>query len=119
MNRVFLTGNLCADPESRYLSDGALVVSARIGVSHGKDKESSFVSLTLWEWCAKIAAKLKKGQRVQVEGYLKEDRWEKDGQKRSQVKIVVTEIAKVEFVKIEEEDQAPPVENDGTDPIPF
>ena len=51
--------------------------------------KSTFVDVTLWGRTAEIANEyLSKGSPVLIEGRLKLDRWEKDGQKHSKLKVV-------------------------------
>jgi single-strand DNA-binding protein len=50
--------------------------------------EVSFIDVTLWGRTAEIANEyLSKGSPLLVEGRLKQDRWEKDGQKHSKLKV--------------------------------
>jgi single-strand DNA-binding protein len=94
-NRVVLVGNLTRDPELRYLpsgtavSDIGLAVNDRIKRNDQWVDEPVFVDITLWGRTAEIANEyLSKGSPVLIEGRLKLDRWEKDGQKHSKLKVV-------------------------------
>jgi single-strand DNA-binding protein len=52
-------------------------------------EEVTFVDVTLWGRTAEIANEyLSKGSPVLIEGRLKLDRWEKDGQKHSKMRVV-------------------------------
>ena len=52
-------------------------------------EETTFVDVTLWGRTAEIAAEfLSKGSPVLIEGRLKLDTWETDGQKRSKLKVI-------------------------------
>jgi single-strand DNA-binding protein len=52
-------------------------------------EEATFVDITLWGRTAEIANEyLSKGAPVLIEGRLKLDRWEMDGQKHSKLKVV-------------------------------
>ena len=98
MNRVFVTGNLCRDIELRYIPDGTAVGSFSIAVNEKyKDKETtSFFNVTVWGKQAENCAKyIGKGSKVLIEGNLKQDTWEKDGQKHQMVKI---NAQRVEFI---------------------
>jgi len=93
-NRVILVGNLTRDPELRYIpsgtavSDIALAVNDRVKRGDQWVDEVSFVDITLWGRTAEIANEyLSKGSPVLIEGRLKQDRWEKDGQKHSKLKV--------------------------------
>lgn len=94
-NRVILVGNLTRDPELRYIpsgtavSDIGLAVNDRIKRGEQWVDEVTFVDITLWGRTAEIANEyLSKGSPVLIEGRLKLDRWEKDGQKHSKLKVV-------------------------------
>ncbi|MEX2308076.1 MAG: single-stranded DNA-binding protein [Pirellulales bacterium] len=94
-NRVVLVGNLTRDPELRYLpsgmavSDIGLAVNDRFKRNDQWVEEPVFVDITLWGRTAEVANEyLSKGSSVLIEGRLKLDRWEKDGQKHSKLKVV-------------------------------
>ena len=94
-NRVILVGNLTRDPELRYIpsgtavSDIGLAVNDRVKSGDQWVDEATFVDITLWGRTAEIANEyLSKGSPVLIEGRLKLDRWEKDGQKHSKLKVV-------------------------------
>jgi single-strand DNA-binding protein len=93
-NRVILVGNLTRDPELRYIpsgmavSDVGLAVNERFKRNDQWVEEPVFVDVTLWGRTAEIANEyLSKGSPVLIEGRLKLDRWEKDGQKHSKLKV--------------------------------
>jgi single-strand DNA-binding protein len=93
-NRVILVGNLTRDVELRYIPSGTAVTDVGLAVSEKYKKneqwveETSFFDVTIWGRTAEIAAEyLSKGSNVLIEGKLKQDRWEQDGQKRSKVKV--------------------------------
>ena len=51
--------------------------------------ETTFVDVTLWGRTAEVANEyLSKGSPLLIEGRLKLDTWEKDGQKRSKLRVV-------------------------------
>ena len=94
-NRVVLMGNLTRDVELRYTPSGtavtdiSLAVNERVKRNDQWSDEVHFFDVTLWGRTAEIAGEyLSKGSPVLIEGRLKHDRWEQDGQKRSKVKIV-------------------------------
>jgi len=109
MNKVIVTGNLCRDIELRYIPDGTAVGSFSIAVNEKyKDKETtSFFNVTVWGKQAENCAKyIGKGSKVLIEGNLKQDTWEKDGQKHQMVKI---NAQRVEFIgKPKEKTQGEP-----------
>ena len=94
-NRVVLMGNLTRDVELRYTPSGtavtdiSLAVNERVKRNDQWSDEVHFFDVTLWGRTAEIAKDyLSKGSPVLIEGRLKHDRWEQDGQKRSKIKIV-------------------------------
>jgi single-strand DNA-binding protein len=94
-NRVILVGNLTRDPELRYIPSGTAVSDIGLAVNDRVKKgdqwvdEVTFVDITLWGRTAEIANEyLSKGSPILIEGRLKLDRWEKDGQKHSKLKVV-------------------------------
>lgn len=94
-NRVILVGNLTRDVELRYtpnntaVTDIGMAVNERVKRNDQWVDEAHFFDVTLWGRLAEIASQyLSKGSPVLVEGRLKLDRWEQDGQKRSKIKIV-------------------------------
>ncbi len=96
-NRVVLVGNLTRDVEVRYTQgNGTAVADIGLAVNdRRKDRdgnwveETTFVDITLWGRTAEVAHEyLKKGSPVLIEGRLKLDTWEKDGQKRSKLKVI-------------------------------
>ena len=94
-NRVILVGNLTRDVELRYIPSGTAVTDISLAVNDRVKRndewidEATFVDVTLWGRTAEIAAEyLSKGSPVLIEGRLKQDRWEQEGQKRSKLKVV-------------------------------
>ena len=94
-NRVILVGNLTRDPEVRYLPKGTASSNVRVAVNdrvkRGEEwvDDPTFVDVTLWGRTAEVAGDyLRKGSCVLIEGRLKLESWEKNGEKRSRLKVV-------------------------------
>lgn len=95
-NRVILMGNLTRDVELRHLQSGTAVADIGLAVNDRRKspsgewvEDTSFIDVTLWGRTAEVAAQyLSKGSSMLVEGRLKQETWEKEGQKRSKVKVV-------------------------------
>jgi single-strand DNA-binding protein len=94
-NRVILVGNLTRDPELRHIPSGTavseigLAVNDRVKRGNEWVDETTFVDITLWGRTAEVASEyLSKGSPVLIEGRLKLDSWEKDGQKRSKLRVI-------------------------------
>ena len=87
VNNVNLIGRIANEITLRYTPDGAAVCDFVMAVDNYGDK-SSFVSVTCWRKLAEnVAEYMEKGRQIGVSGELVQDRWEKDGQKRSKIKI--------------------------------
>ncbi len=115
-NKVIMVGNLCADPELRYTAQGTPVCNLRLAVNEKvksgdewKD-EVLFIGVTVWgkqgEACAQY---LDKGKQVLVEGRLKENSWETDGQKRTKMEIVANQV---KFLDGKPKEEVPDEETD-------
>lgn len=95
-NRVLIAGNLTRDPELRYIASGTAVTDLGIAITEKRKnntgemvEDTVFVDVTLWARQAEVACEyLKKGSNVLIEGRLKFDTWETDGQKRSKLRVV-------------------------------
>jgi len=96
LNRVILLGNLTRDPEVKYLQSGMAVSELGLAVNDrtkdangGWVETATFVDVTCWSKTAETAGQyLHKGSQVLIEGRLKMDTWEKDGQKHYKLKVV-------------------------------
>lgn len=96
MNICVLTGNLGADPQIFYTSDGNPVASFSLAFNSGKDK-TSWIKVTAFNRTAEVCEKyLHKGAKVAVSGMLDLDKWENDGETRSMIKAIAKNI---EFIK--------------------
>ena len=95
-NRVILMGNLTRDIELRYIQSGSAVADVTLAVNDRRKsqsgewiEETTFVDVTLWGRTAEVASEyLSKGSPILIEGRLKLDQWETDGQKRSKLRVV-------------------------------
>lgn len=94
-NRVVLLGNLTRDIELRYIGNGTAVTDIGLAVNDRVKRndqwvdETTFVDITLWGRTAEVANEyLSKGSSVLIEGRLKMESWEKDGQKRTKLKVI-------------------------------
>jgi single-strand DNA-binding protein len=107
LNKVMLIGRLASDPEVRTFSTGGKVAKFRFAVAYTRQKknpstgqweggETAFIDVEAFNssreggrQLADLAEQyLKKGNQVYIEGRLRMDTWEKDGQKRSRLLIV-------------------------------
>ena len=87
MNNFNGIGRIANEIEIRYTKDGTAVANFSLALDNYGDK-TSFVEVTCWRKLAENVAKyMEKGRQIGVSGELVQDRWEKDGQKRSKIKI--------------------------------
>ena len=95
LNEVFLMGNLTTDPEVKYTPKGTAVGDLRMAINDtykaqdGTVKETvTYVDVEVWGRTAENCKQyLTKGRPVFVEGQLRLDQWEQEGQKRSKMKV--------------------------------
>lgn len=100
VNRVMLAGNLTRDPDVKYTASGravsglGLAINRRYRTSEGEDKEEvCYVDIDVWGRQAETCGEyLGKGSPVLIEGRLRLDQWEKDGQKNSKLKVVADRV---------------------------
>ena len=96
INKVFLLGNVGADPETRQFDDGTPVTNLSLATNKewkdkvtGEKKESTeWHRVVLTGGLAEIANQyVRKGSLIHVEGEIKTRSWEQDGQKRYTTEI--------------------------------
>ena len=100
INKAIVSGNLTRDAELRQTQGGMEVLSFSVAVNDRRKDASgewkdypNYIDCTMFGARAgKLAAYLKKGTKVCAEGKLRWSQWEKDGQKRSKVEVVVEEV---------------------------
>ena len=99
INHVVLVGRLTRDAELKYTSSGIAVCNFAIAVNRrrktGDDwsEEASFFDVVLWGRQGEALNQyLVKGKQVAIDGELRQNRWEQDGQTRSKVEIVANNI---------------------------
>ena len=95
-----LTQDLGADERSfGYVGNGQARANVSIAVNRSKKngdqwiEEVNYFNITIWGKTAEnLKPYLTKGKQICVEGHLKQDRWEKDGQKQSRINIVADNV---------------------------
>ena len=100
INSVVLVGRITKDVGSdersfSYVGNGTAKAVVNIAVNRGVKKgdkwedEASFFDVVIWGKTAEnLKPRLTKGTQITVSGYLKQDRWEKDGQKQSRIQVI-------------------------------
>ena len=101
INRVNISGNLTRDPELRMTSGGTQVLSFGVAVNDRRrnpqtgewEDYPNFVDCTMFGSRAEAVNRyLSKGSKVAIEGKLRYSSWERDGQRRSKLEVIVDEI---------------------------
>lgn len=99
INSVVLVGRLTRDSEMRYTNGGMAICKFSIAVNRRKRSgdqwtdEASFFDITMFGKSAEsVQQYLMKGKQVAVQGELRQNRWEQDGQSRSKVEIVAQNV---------------------------
>lgn len=100
LNVVALTGRLTRDSELKYSQGGSAIArftlasNRRVKGSDGNwNEEVSFFDCTMFGKRAEgVNQYLNKGQQVAINGELRQNRWEQDGQNRSKVEVIVLSI---------------------------
>ena len=101
LNVVALVGRLTRPCEMRYTNSGYAICSFSLAVNKKKKQQdgtwqdvASFFDCTLFGKLGEsLSQYLQKGQQVSVQGSLEQQTWEKDGQKRSKVVVIVDNIS--------------------------
>ena len=101
INRVSISGNLTRDADIKVTQSGMAIVSFGVAVNDRRKNNqtgewedyANFVDCTMFGTRAeKLQPYLEKGVKVALDGKLRWSQWEKDGQKRSKLEVVVDEI---------------------------
>lgn len=89
INKTVLVGRLTKDIEIKYTNSGAAIGNLSIAVNRSrKHDETSFFDVKIYGKMAEsLRPYLTKGKQVAVEGFLKQERWQKDGQNFSRVTV--------------------------------
>lgn len=123
INRVNISGNLTRDPELRATAGGTQVLSFGVAVNDCRrnaqtgewEDYPNFVDCTMFGNRAEAVGRfLAKGMKVAIEGKLHYSSWERDGQKRSKLEVIVDEID----VMVRREGQQPQPQSSLADTVP-
>ena len=97
LNNCILTGNLGADPEVFYSSDGDPIATFNLAFKSSK-KKTGWIKVTCFQRLAEITERcLHKGARIAVVGTLDQQKWETDeGVMRSSFQLIANTL---EFIK--------------------
>jgi single-strand DNA-binding protein len=99
INHVVLVGRLTRNAELKYTNNGSAVSKFSIAINQRRKKddqwvdEAHFFDIVLWGKTAEsLNQYLVKGKQVGIEGQLRQNRWEQEGQARSKVEIFATNV---------------------------
>ncbi|MCL2175287.1 MAG: single-stranded DNA-binding protein [Treponema sp.] len=99
LNHVVLIGRLTRDAEVKITAGGQAVTKFSIAVNRRKkvgdnwEDEANYFDIVLWgKQGESLQSYLVKGKMVGVDGELRQDRWQQDGQNRSKVEIVASYV---------------------------
>lgn len=101
INRVIISGNLTRDPELRSTASGMPVLGFGVAVNDRRKNQQTgewedypnFIDCTMFGARAESLSRyLTKGTKVSIEGKLRWSQWERDGQKRSKIEVIVDEL---------------------------
>lgn len=123
INKVMVVGNLTRDASIRRTQGDLAIMEVGIAVNDSKRNQSTgeyedyanfFDCVMIGERAEKLAPMLTKGLKVVIEGKLRYNSWEKEGQKRSKVEII---IGQVDFLSPKGQQQ--PTDSMYDEDIPF
>ncbi|MDY4523084.1 MAG: single-stranded DNA-binding protein [Atopobium sp.] len=101
INKVVLSGYLTRDPELKNSTSGTAVLSFGIAVNERRKNSRTgewedvpnFFDCTMFGTRAEAISRfIAKGTKAAIEGRLRYSSWERDGQRRSKVDVIVDEI---------------------------
>lgn len=101
INRVIISGRLTRDPDVRSTAGGMTVMSLGVAVNDRRKNQQSgqwedytnFIDCKMFGTRAESLSRiLTKGMLVCIEGKLRWSSWERDGQKRSKIEVMIDEI---------------------------
>lgn len=99
LNKAFLQGRICKDPELRRTASGTAVTSMTLACdrdfkSQSGEKETDFIDIVAWKNTAEFVSRyFAKGRMAIVEGRLQVRDWtDKDGNKRRVYEIVADHV---------------------------
>lgn len=99
INSVNLVGRLVRDVDLSYLPSGTAVGKLSVAVNRSRKQndqwidEVSYFDISLFGKSAEnLKPYLMKGKQIAVQGSLRQERWEKDGQKHSRISIIADAV---------------------------
>ena len=117
LNKIFLIGNMVADPELKQTPNGVPVTSFRIAVNRkfarqGEQQQTDFFDVVCWRQQAEFVCKwFSKGQMCALTGRLQIRDWtDREGGKRRSAEVVADNVYFTESKKSRESSGFAPAE---------
>ncbi len=113
INRVNISGNLTRDPELKSTTGGTSVLTFGVAVNDRRrnpqtgewEDVPNFIDCVVFGARAEpLSRYLFKGTKVAIEGKLRYSSWERDGQRRSKLEVIVDEV---EFLSPRQQNSQP------------
>ena len=99
INQVILIGRLTRDVELKYTNSGFAIANLSLAVNRRvkrddtwQDEGNFFNCVLIGKRAEALAQYLVKGKQLGIQGELRQNRWEQDGQPRSRVEIFINDI---------------------------
>ena len=115
INKIYLRGFVHRDPQIRYYSDTNIkayfpLLTFDLYKSQNEEKLiPEYHNIIAWKVLAqKIEEQIKEGQFVEISGRLKTNKYEKDGEMKLAVQIVISEIEILNDVEEKKQASYPP-----------
>lgn len=123
LNRVQIIGNLGVDPQEKQTTKGTKYTTFSVAVNRywkgadGKaNKRTDWFNVESWGKLGEVCLSLlNKGSLVYLEGELRTDRYEKDGETKYFTKVVLQRFQKLDYSDKEKEE---PEIGEMTDAVP-
>lgn len=119
INSVSISGNLTRDCELRTTQNGTQILTFTVAVNdRKKDQNGKWVNVPNYIDCCifgnraeSVSRFISKGSKVSCHGKLRWSQWEKDGQKRSKIEVIVDEVV---FLARQQKAESSPQTNGST-----
>ena len=101
INKVIISGHLTRDPELRTTANGTAVMGFGVAVNDRRRNQQTgewedypnFIDCTMFGARAESISRLiAKGNKVAISGRLRWSQWEREGQKRSKIEVIVEDL---------------------------
>jgi single-strand DNA-binding protein len=99
INHVVLVGRLTRDAELKFTNTGFAIANLSLAVNRRTKKDDTwqdeanfFDCVLLGKSAESLQQYLVKGKQIAIQGELRQDRWEQDGQRRSKVEVQIRNL---------------------------